>query len=576
MEYSKLVEVQEKLEKTSSYLDKVELISRLLAETPKEEIRKVVLLLLGEIFPPYESKEIGIGPQLIKEAIARATGYSRREVDELMLSKGDLGEVAEELVKKKRQVTLFRESLSVEKVYSVLRKVSEISGEGSQEKKILWISELLTNSSPLEAKYIVRTVLGELRLGIAEGRLRDSISKAFHVSPELVERAYMFTGDYSLVAERAALGGEAELKNIRIEVGRPVSPMLAQRADSIDEVIRRLGKAAFEIKLDGIRIQIHKKKDRIWIFTRKLENYTSMFPDLVKDSLDSIKPDKAIIDGELVAINPETGKPMPFQEVLRRRRKYNIEEVSRELPIQFHAFDVLYSEGVEKIDLPYEERRKTLEEIIEQKEGKFHVVERIISDDEKEIKDFLNYSLSLGHEGLLAKDLNSPYRVGKREFLWLKVKPGGDTLDLVVVGAFYGKGKRAGVFGSYLLAARDEESDKLLTVSKLGSGFTDDELKELTEKFKSLVMKRKPGILEAEIEPHVWIEPKIVFEVMFEEIQKSPEEKHTSGFGLRFPRFVRIREDKGVEEISTIQEIEEMYRKQEEKKGGVSPLSSSS
>ncbi|RLF95225.1 DNA ligase, partial [Thermococci archaeon] len=303
---------------------------------------------------------------------------------------------------------------------------------------------------------------------------------------------------------------------------------------------------------------------------------TSMFPDLVKDSLDSIKPDKAIIDGELVAINPETGKPMPFQEVLRRRRKYNIEEVSRELPIQFHAFDVLYSEGVEKIDLPYEERRKTLEEIIEQKEGKFHVVERIISDDEKEIKDFLNYSLSLGHEGLLAKDLNSPYRVGKREFLWLKVKPGGDTLDLVVVGAFYGKGKRAGVFGSYLLAARDEESDKLLTVSKLGSGFTDDELKELTEKFKSLVMKRKPGILEAEIEPHVWIEPKIVFEVMFEEIQKSPEEKHTSGFGLRFPRFVRIREDKGVEEISTIQEIEEMYRKQEEKKGGVSPLSSSS
>lgn len=571
-----MVEVQEKLEKTSSYLDKVELISRLLAETPKEEIRKVVLLLLGEIFPPYESKEIGIGPQLIKEAIARATGYSRREVDELMLSKGDLGEVTEELVKKKRQVTLFRESLSVEKVYSVLRKVSEISGEGSQEKKILWISELLTNSSPLEAKYIVRTVLGELRLGIAEGRLRDSISKAFHVSPELVERAYMLTGDYSLVAERAALGGEAELKNIRIEVGRPVSPMLAQRADSIDEVIRRLGKAAFEIKLDGIRIQIHKKKDRIWIFTRKLENYTSMFPDLVKESLDSIKPDKAIIDGELVAINPETGKPMPFQEVLRRRRKYNIEEVSRELPIQFHAFDVLYSEGVEKIDLPYEERRKTLEEIIEQKEGRFHVVERIISDDEKEIKDFLNYSLSLGHEGLLAKDLNSPYRVGKREFLWLKVKPGGDTLDLVVVGAFYGKGKRAGVFGSYLLAARDEESGKLLTVSKLGSGFTDDELKELTEKFKSLVMKRKPGILEAEIEPHVWIEPKIVFEVMFEEIQKSPEEKHTSGFGLRFPRFVRIREDKGVEEISTIQEIEEMYRKQEEKKGGVSPLSSSS
>ncbi|MEM1689269.1 MAG: ATP-dependent DNA ligase [Candidatus Hadarchaeales archaeon] len=566
MKYLTLAETFEKLEKTSSYLEKNEIIVSLLQNTPPEYIEKVVLLLLGRAWPTYVSKETGVGIQQLKKAISLASGYPTSQVEHLLKKMGDLGEVAQELIKKKKQVSLFQKPLTVSDVFETIKRLPEITGESSIDRKIERVASLLTSAQPIEAKFIVRTVLGDLRIGVAEGRLRDAIADAFNIPPEDVEKAYMLTSDYALVAKTAAEKGIEGVRGLSVVVGRPVSPMLAQRAESIAEVLQRMnGKAAFEIKLDGIRIQAHKDGEKVILFTRRMEDYTSMFPDMIYPLRRAIKAEKAIVDGELVAIDPETKKPMPFQEVLKRRRKYGIEKTAKQIPVELHLFDVLLVDDRAMLERPYVERRKILEKIIEENEKVFIVEQKVLSREE-EIREFSDYAIKIGHEGLLAKELNSPYRAGRREFLWLKIKPVLETLDLVVVGVLYGKGKRAGVFGSYILAARDPASGKFKTVTKCGSGFTDEDLKDLTELFQPLILQKPDPSVDIEIDVDAHVEPKIVFEVAYEEIQASPEEKHTSGFGLRFPRFIRIREDKRPEEAATINEIAELYRRQEERK----------
>ncbi|MEM2251416.1 MAG: ATP-dependent DNA ligase [Candidatus Hadarchaeales archaeon] len=566
MKYLTLAETFEKLEKTSSYLEKNEIIVSLLQNTPPEYIEKVVLLLLGRAWPTYVSKETGVGIQQLKKAISLASGYPTSQVEHLLKKMGDLGEVAQELIKKKKQVSLFQKPLTVSDVFETIKRLPEITGESSIDRKIERVASLLTSAQPIEAKFIVRTVLGDLRIGVAEGRLRDAIADAFNIPPEDVEKAYMLTSDYALVAKTAAEKGIEGVRGLSVVVGRPVSPMLAQRAESIAEVLQRMnGKAAFEIKLDGIRIQAHKDGEKVILFTRRMEDYTSMFPDMIDPLRRAIKAEKAIVDGELVAIDPETKKPMPFQEVLKRRRKYGIEKTAKQIPVELHLFDVLLVDDRAMLERPYVERRKILEKIIEENEKVFIVEQKVLSKEE-EIREFSDYAIKIGHEGLLAKELNSPYRAGRREFLWLKIKPVLETLDLVVVGVLYGKGKRAGVFGSYILAARDPASGKFKTVTKCGSGFTDEDLKDLTELFQPLILQKPDPSVDIEIDVDAHVEPKIVFEVAYEEIQASPEEKHTSGFGLRFPRFIRIREDKRPEEAATINEIAELYRRQEERK----------
>ena len=566
MRYATLADVFEKLEKTSAYLEKNNIIANLLKKTPVEEMERVVLLLLGKAYPAYVSKETGVGLQQLKKAVTQASGYSSADVDKLMKQVGDLGEVARQLLGKKKQVTLFAEHLTVKKVFENIKSLPEITGEGSVDRKIAAVAELLSSSNPLEAKYITRAVLGDLRIGVAEGRLRDAIASAFGVSPDVVEHAYMLTTDYAIVAKAVAAGGEKGLEKLGLMVGHPINPMLAQRVETLKEVLERMGgKAAFEIKLDGIRIQAHKNGDQITLFTRRMEDYTSMFPDLIEPLRNAIKPKQAVVDGELVAINKKTKRPMPFQEVLKRRRKYEIKKTIEQIPIEIHLFDLLVHEGKSMLDRPYTDRRKMLEKVVKPVAGKVMVVEQIVSGKSDEIKAFMNKSLAMGHEGLLAKDLNSNYRAGRREFVWLKLKPTVETLDLAVVGAFSGRGKRAGTFGSYLLAARDAGTGKLYTVTKLGSGFTDEQLEEFTKMFKSLSTGKKPDQVVAEIEPDYWLKPKVVFETIYEEIQKSPAEKHTSGFGLRFPRFVKVREDKGVGDVSTIEEIEYLYDEQKRK-----------
>jgi len=566
LEYTILAEAFEKLEKTPSYLNKNAIIVELLKKTPVEEMERVVLLLLGRTWPAYVSKETGVGLQQLKKAVAKASGYSSSEIDKLMKQIGDLGEVARGLLGKKKQVTLFAEPLTVKKVFENIKALPEITGAGSVDRKIAAIAELLTSSTPLEAKYVTRTVLGDLRVGVAEGRLRDAIASAFNVSSDAVEHAYMLTTDYAVVAKVAAAGRERGLAKLGLSVGHPVNPMLAQRAEGIDEVLERMkGKAAFELKLDGIRIQAHKDSNSIALFTRRMEDYTSMFPDLVDPIRQALKPKQAIIDGELVAIDPRTGRPLPFQEVLKRRRKYEIKEAIKQIPVEIHFFDVLMSDGKTLLDEPYTKRREALERIVDPS-AKVMVVDQLVTGNREEIQEFMSKSLARGHEGLLAKDLNANYRAGRREFVWLKLKPVLETLDLVVVGGLYGKGKRAGYFGSYILAARDEESGKFLTVTKCGSGFTDEDLKELTKIFKKIQIKKPHEDVDIEIDCDMYFEPRIVFEVVYEELQVSPAEKHTSGFGMRFPRYVRIREDRRPDETNTVQEIGQLYSEQQKRK----------
>lgn len=568
MRYEPLAKSLQELEDTDSYLDKNSIIAGLLTDTPPEKMEMVVPLLLGRIYPAYVSQETGIGIQQLKEAVGRASGYSIDRINHFMEDIGDLGKVAEKLIRDKKQVTLAEKTLTVEKVFENLRELPKITGKGSVNRKIASISELLADSSPLEAKFIVRTILGDLRIGVAEGRLRDAIAGAFGVSSEEVEHAYMLTTDYGRVAKAVAEGGKEGLSELGLKVGHPVDPMLAQRSESIDEVMERMGgRAAFEIKLDGIRIQPHKKGDEVFLFTRRMEDYTDMFPELEDPLIKGLKPDRAIVDGELVATRKESGRPMPFQDVLRRRRKYDIKDVSEEIPVEIYLFDVLLSGKRTMLDRPYKERREELENIVEPGKEVKLVEQRVLGDPEK-IELFRDSAVSQGHEGLLAKDLESSYRAGRREFAWLKAKAAVETLDLVVVGALHGKGRRAGFYGSYVLAGREEESGRLKTVAKCGSGYTDEDLEELTKIFKQLKSKDPHPRVDIEFDCDVYLDPKIVFEVLYEEIQKSPKEKHTSMFGLRFPRYVKIREDKGPEDVDTVGEIARLYDIQEKSKSG--------
>jgi len=565
VKYKVLADVCQGLENTQSYLEKNRIIARLLNKTPPEKLEMVVPLLLGRIFPAHVSRETGIGLQQLKKAVGRSTGYSETEIDSMMRDMGDLGKVAEGLIEKKRQLTLSDDTLTVEMVFQNLRKLPDITGEGSVSRKISTVSKLLTVATPVEGKFIVRTVLGDLRIGVAEGRIRDSIAETFDVPAEIVEHAYMLTTDYGKVAEVASKVGEEGLIKMDLTVGHPVNPMLAQRTESVIEVLERMGgEAAFEIKLDGIRIQPHKEGEKVLLFTRRMEDYTHMFPDLEVPIRKSIKPEKAILDGELVAIDKDTGRPMPFQEVLRRRRKYDIEDVAKEIPVEVHFFDVLLSGEKTMVEKPYTRRREELERIVEP-EDRVKVVDSRMLGDRKEIQRYRSEAISRGHEGLLAKNLNSEYRAGRREFAWLKIKADIETLDLVVLGAFAGKGDRAGLYGSYLLGAKCSETGNLKTVTRVGSGFTDEELESMTERFEKITVERKPENVESEIEPDYWFRPRKVFEINYEEIQESPSEAHTSGYGLRFPRYVTIREDLGTSSADTTSDIERLFEKQEKR-----------
>lgn len=559
MEYSTLAEFYERLESVSAKLKKTDILAELFLKASTEELPKVVLLVQGIVYPKFTQMELGIATQMIIRAISRAAGFKTDEIEEMFAKLGDLGLVTEECMKSKKQAALLKKKLTVDYVFENLQKLAVITGEGSQEKKLNLIAELIVSAQPKEAKYIVRTILGELRVGAAEGIIRDAIVKAFLAKEEkgkaieAVEYAWNILSDFGEVAKVAKEKGIDGLKKVKIQIGRPIQVMLGLAAESIEEVVKEFGKVAAEYKYDGMRIEIQKKDDKIWIYTRRLEDVTKQFPDVVELCKKGIKAKECIVEGEVLGINPKTKLPLPFQVLSQRiHRKYDIEKMVREIPVQVHLFDVVYLDGKELFNKPFKERRKILEKIVKLIPGKFGLSEQIVSDDVKELEKFYKSALAAKQEGLFLKVLDSPYIFGRHVGGWYKIKPIMETLDLVVVGATWGEGARAKWLTSYVLACRDPDTGKFLSCGMMSTGLKEEEYQLMTDTLKPLIEEEKGKAVK--------VKPRIVVEAGYQEIQKSPN--YESGFALRFPRFIRIRDDKGPNDVDTISRVKALFESQ--------------
>ena len=559
MLYKELVEVYEKLEKISSKLAETEILANLFKKADDETLPKLVLLSQGKVFLPFEGKELGVAAKLMMRALAKASGTSLQTIEKYFKDMGDLGKVAEYVMSKKKQIVFLKKQLTVVYVYNRLREIGSYEGSGSQEKKLLAISGLLMHAEPKEAKYLVRTILGELRIGVAEGIIRDSLALAFlkkypkEEAAKWVEYAWNILGDFGEVALIAKNKGIDGLKAVKPIIGRPIQPMLGIKANSIDEVLKRHKVVICEFKYDGLRLQVHKKGDNIWLFTRRLENVTKQFPDVVEVVRENLKADECIVEGEAWPIDLKTGKPMPFQKISQRiQRKYEIEKMAKEIPVQLNLFDIMYLNGETLFSKPLRERRKILESIVNPVEHKLQLAEHIETGDIKVLEKFYHKALELKQEGIMLKNPEAPYIFGRKVGGWYKIKPTMENLDLVIVGAEWGEGARSKWLSSFLLAVRDPDTGKFLTCGMSGTGLTEEQFEKMTEALKELIIEEKGKT--------VYVKPKIVVEVSYQEIQKSP--KYESGYALRFPRIERIRIDKSPEEADTIDRLIELYKSQ--------------
>ncbi len=570
MDYEKLVGVYEYLERTPARLKKIEKIADLLRETPTENLSRVTLLLQGKVFPSWSEKEIGIADMLMVKIISKSTGYSGKDVLLGFKEYGDFGRVIENMVGKKKQKTLFSKPLTVEKVSENLKELAGIKGKRSQDMKLQIVSELILSANPKEAKYIVRTTLGDLRIGVAEGVMRDSIAKAFFEGDKeqmkeavkAVEWAWFLKPDYGEIAKLAKEGGMEALRKVGIEIGKPYHVLLAEKSPSLEEAMKTFEKSALEYKYDGARIIIHKKGDEVWLYTRRLENVTKQFPELIGYVRECVRARDCVIEGEMLGFDSKTGKPMPFQFLSQRiRRKYEIDKVVKEIPIQVNLFDIVYLNGKSLFNTPMGERRKELESIIKPKPGKFQLAKQIVTKDMKKAEEFYKEALAAGQEGLIIKNMEATYQPGRRVGYWLKIKPTMENLDLVIIGAQWGTGKRTGWLGSLVLGCRN--GDEFLECGMIGTGIK--EKKQEGEKgsedvtFTQLTKLLKPYI-ESEKGRDIRIKPKLVVEVAYEEVQKSPN--YSSGYALRFPRVVRIRFDRKASDSDTLERIKKLNEKQ--------------
>ena len=553
MKYSILAKTYEELEKESGKLKKVDILSNLLSKTPTELLPKVVILASGKVFPTYSELKTGVATKMMMKAISKATGISQNETVKKFKQFGDLGLVAEDCVKSKRQKVFFKKTLTVQIVFNNIQKLATITGFGSQEKKLNLIAELLVSSEPVEARYIVRTILETMRIGVAEGIIRDSIAKVFNVNAKTVGNAWFLRADYGEIARITKEGGARGLKRVKIELGKPIIIMLGEKSPTLKEALEKYEHSILEYKYDGMRTQIHKKGDKFWIFTRRLENVTDQFPDLLKFAKEGIKVKNCIIEGEAIGFDPKTGSPIPFQQLSRRvQRKYDISIMVKKIPVRIYLFDIVYLNGKTLFDKPYSERRRKLKKSIKVIPNKFELSHTLITKDLKKAQKFYKASLKEKQEGLMVKNLDAKYQPGRRVGYWLKVKPIMETLELVIVGAEWGKGKRSNWLSSFTLACRDPDTGDFLSVGKLGTGFTDEQFQEFTKKLKGLIISEKGTELKTK--------PDFVVEVAYEEIQKSP--KYEAGYALRFPRLQKIREDRRPEDCDTIDRVVELFKSQ--------------
>ncbi|MCX8147410.1 MAG: ATP-dependent DNA ligase [Candidatus Woesearchaeota archaeon] len=584
MKYIDLAFVYEELEGTTKRLEKTYIISELLKKTSSDDLPKITLLLQGRVFPPWDERKIGVAARMMLKAINLATGIPVEKIEEEWKKIGDLGKVAQNLVKVKKQRTLLSKELTISKVFENIRRLAELEGPGTVDKKIQLIAELLTSAEPIEAKYIVRTVLEDLRVGVADGTLRDAIVWAFFgdevrinydenektINPEnrekyneyvnLVQSAYDIKNDFSAVVESIKKYGKKAVINVELEVGKPIKVMLYQKARDIKEAFERVGRpAAFEYKYDGFRLQCHKKDSKITLYTRRLEDVTKQFPDVLEYVKNNVKADSFIIDSEAVGFDRKTGKYLPFQNISQRiKRKYGIKEMAEKFPVELNVFDIIYYNGKNIMNEPFKKRREIIERIIKQEPKKIVLAKQLITDDENKAEKFYKESLDSGEEGVMAKNLEGVYKPGSRVGFGVKVKPVMETLDLVIVGAEWGTGKRSGWLSSFVIACKDEDTGEFVELGKVGTGIKELEGSGVT--FEYLTELLKPLIIE-EKGREVKIKPRIVIEVNYEEIQKSPT--YASGYALRFPRLVKLREDRGPDDASTLKMVEELYYSQE-------------
>lgn len=554
MKYSILVETYKRLEETTKRLAKKDIIANLLKKSSEEDLRYTIYLLQGDVFPKWDRREIGFSSKLMLKAIAKASGHSIQDVTSRWKKTGDLGKVAGELIAEKRQRTLANTTLTVRKVCENIGKLAELSGKGAVERKTSLVAELLTSAKPEEARFIVRTILGEMRIGVAEGVLREAIAKVYDADVKDVERAYNLTLDY---AEVCRMAKEKVLGKATLAPGRPNKVMLAIRVESIKEAFEAVGKKAlFEYKLDGFRCLLNKRGEKIILFSRRMENVTNQFPDVVDAVKKQVKGESFILDSEVVGYDRKTGRYLPFQKISQRiKRKYDIEKIKKDFPVEVNVFDVLYYNGKSLMKCTQEERRKLLEKIVKQEKHKIILTKAFVTDNEKEAEKFYRESLKAGNEGIIAKNLKAFYIPGRRVKGWVKYKPVMEPLDLTIIGAEWGEGKRAKWLSSFDLACK--KGEKLLEIGKVGTG-----IKEKAEgvTFKQLTEELKKDIIETKGK-HVKIKPRLVVEVAYEEIQKSPT--YDSGFALRFPRIISLRkETKSVRDINTISDVKRLYEGQ--------------
>ncbi len=552
MSYNKMVDVYEALDSTTKRLEKTAILADFFAnlgEMNPKLLSVVTLLSLGRVFPTWSEEELGIGTKLLMKAIASVVGVKPQDVEDMQRDAGDIGQAAQNLFMKKKQATLFTRSLTIEKVHSNLVKIADISGNRAQSKKLEILRELLSSCSPTEAKYITRTVLEQLRVGVGEGTIRDSLAQAFEVDKEVVERAHMLTNDLGLVAEVSKEQGVEGLQKLTLNPGKPVKPMLAQLSPGISASILEMGWALCETKYDGIRVQIHRLGNEVNIFTRRLENISKAVPEIIEYIRKSLPSEDFIVEGEIIVTRD--GKPISFQYILQRvKRKYDIERMREEVPLKLYLFDVLYYNGP-LIDAPFEKRREVLESIVTVSGDKIQLSRqvKVMPDSLQDAEDLFNESINDGHEGIMIKDPHAPYMPGIRGKKMLKFKAEPETLDLVVVGGTYGRGKRAHLIGSYQIAARDENND-LKTIAFAATGLDDKTLLEL--------YKISEPLITSKIGTQVKIAPQIILEIAYSEIVKSPDSE--SGYSLRFPVVKRIREDLSIDDIDTVDRIDSMFK----------------
>lgn len=578
MEFSILADAFSKMEATKKRLELTQYLVELFEKTPQDVISKIVYLLQGKLRPDFEGVELGVAEKLAIRAISKSSGIPVKKIESEYRKGGDLGYAASVILEQKTQTTFLMEDITVERVYETLYKIAKLEGSRSQDMKMKYISSLLNDATPVEASFILKILLGTLRLGIAENTVMDALAVAFTGNKEnrkVLEHAYNVSSDLGKVAEIVAKKGMDGVEKFEISLFNPIRPMLADRVKSEEEAVEKMGdRFAAEYKLDGERVQLHVEGERVVLFSRSLENISSYYPDIIEKIPKSIQADKVILEAEAVAINENTGEFLPFQELMHRRRKYKIEKAVSKYPITVNFFDVLYYNGKSCLDLGYEERRNLLEKIVKEDEYAKHVPMSIVTN-KNEIEEFLENSINSGCEGLMLKMLDKPYQAGSRGNYWLKLKREyrnelGDSLDLVVIGAFFGKGRRTGRYGTLLLASYDDDQDMFTSICKVGTGFTDEDLDQLYQILSNKVTIKKNPRIDSEMEADVWFEPELVVEVVASEITLSPIHKAArdairkdTGLALRFPKFTgKIRVEKAAEDASTNEEVLTLFKGQ--------------